>query len=388
MRPSAPRYASRMRPLARPNEWLKSLLARPDGVALELGAGGELLVARLRAALSLLIVPMPLIAALGGGREREVLIGLGAAVLVNAMAQVWLALARRDRPPAWLPWASSAYDITTTTAVLALLGLGDPVAALNSLVVWPFYLLAITLTALRNDGRLCLGIGALAIVQYAIVITVVMLVAGGDQGLLSIDYGSASVATQAQRLILLLMMALLAAALVYRMQRLVDMSGSDAMTGLPNRTWLLHGMPRVFESIRGEGGSLTMALLDLDHFRRINDEIGPREGDRALRHFVAAAGEILVERERMVRIGGQEFVLLLHCPIGSAWERLDRLRRGMAEHPFMPLRKGEPHVLAFSGGLAAYPVDGLDVSGLLGSADRRLQLAKREGRNRVVARDV
>src|SRR3546814_5660782 len=53
-----------------------------------------------------------------------------------------------------------------------------------------------------------------------------------------------------------LMMGVLTAAIVYRMQRLVEMSGNDSLTGLPNRAWLLQGMPRMFETIRNDGGSL------------------------------------------------------------------------------------------------------------------------------------
>src|SRR3546814_7347459 len=103
------------------------------------------------------------------------------------------------------------------------------------------------------------------------------------------------------------------------------MSGNDGLTGLPNRAWLLQGMPRMFETIRDDGGSLTLALLDLDRFKRINDEIGHRDGDRALRHFVAAVIEILQEKERLVRIGGQEIVVLLPCPIGRAARKSTRL---------------------------------------------------------------
>lgn len=381
-----------MHALRQMNRLVKRLLAQPDEIMLELGAGGELMVARLRALLSVLILPMPLIAAAGGARVSEVVIGLSMAVLINLMAQIWLALARRSRLYGWLPYATGTYDTTMTTLALILLALGDPVAGTNSLIVWCFYLVAIAMTALRNDGRLTLYVTALAIVQYTLLVAAIFMFASGPEGLFSIDYGTASVASQIERLLLILMMGVLTSAIVYRMQRLVELSGSDSLTGLPNRAWLLQGMPRVFETIRNDGGSLTLALLDLDRFKRINDEMGHRDGDRAIRHFVAAVSEVLQEKERLVRIGGQEFVVLMHCPIGSAWERLDRLRRAMAERPFLSERiaserGGDPQVITFSGGLAAYPQDGSNVSGLLGSADRRLQAAKRDGRNRVVARD-
>src|SRR5690606_1384832 len=73
------------------------LLAPPDEVMLEHGAGGELLVAKLRAALSVPILALPLIAGLGGASTTQTLGGLAAAVFVNIMAQVWLALARNHR---------------------------------------------------------------------------------------------------------------------------------------------------------------------------------------------------------------------------------------------------------------------------------------------------
>src|SRR3546814_15937065 len=87
------------------------LLAQPDEIMLSLGAGGELLVARLRALLSLLILAMPLVAALGGAKSSEVVIGLTLAVFVNLMAQIWLALARRPLRYHWLSYATGTYDI-------------------------------------------------------------------------------------------------------------------------------------------------------------------------------------------------------------------------------------------------------------------------------------
>ena len=364
-----------------------TLFAQPDEIMLELGAGGELLVARIRALLSALCLLLPLANAFGGARISETIIGLAAAVFINIAAQLWLALARTPRRHGWLPYATATYDITTTTGVLALLALGDRVAGHNSLVVWAFYPISIVMTALRNDGRLTLFVTSLSILQCA-VLTAAILGSSTPEQLVSIDYGSASLATQVERMVLLLLIGLLTTTIVYRIQRLVELSGRDGLTGLPNRMWLLQQMPRLFDAARGQGASLSLALVDLDHFRRINDEFGARDGDRALRQTSALMAEALDGGEHLARIGGQEFVMLLQCPIGSAWERIDRLRRTVAERPLLPGVGGDPLRLTFSAGLVAWPQDGADLSSLLRSADRRLQLAKRDGCNRVIARDI
>ena len=377
--------------LAVPWLWLRELLAtlwsRPDELMLQLGAGGERLVARMRALLAASLLLVPPINALLGATANQTMAGLGAAVLLNVVALLWLGLARRSRHHAWLPYATGTWDVSVITAALAVLGTADPVAATNHLVIWSFYPVTIALTALRNDGRLTLYVGLLSIVQYALLVLLVFVLASPER-LSSIDYGTAAAWPQLQRLGMLALMTLLTAVIVYRIQRLVELSGSDGLTGLPNRSWLTQRMPQVLDSLRQRGSSLTLALIDLDNFRRINEEAGHVNGDRAIRQTAAALNEMLHEDERLVRIGGQEFVVLMHCPIGSAWERLDRLRRSMGDRPFLPGLGGDAQVITFSGGLAAYPQDGGDVSGLLGSADRRLQAAKRDGRNRVVARDA
>lgn len=365
---------------------ISELLARPDQLALEMGADGELLVARVRAVGCAIVLVMPLLALLGGSTVHEVLIGLVAAVVINIVAQVWLALARNARRHRWLPHATSIWDVTATSGVLVALALYDPVAGVGSVVVWCFYVIAIVLTALRHDGRLTLYIGALAMAQYALIAWAVFALTP-DGLLVSVDYGTASLGGQVQRLVLLLVVTLVTATIVYRMQRLVEMSGRDGLTGLPNRAWLLQSMPRIFDAVRSGGGSLTLALLDLDQFRRINDEAGHQGGDRAIRQVAAELEGMLEENEHLARIGGQEFVMLLASPVGSAWERLDRMRRTLAARPFLGGRGADPHRLTFSAGLASWPQDGGSTSRLLRSADRRLQRAKQAGRNRVVSRD-
>src|SRR3546814_11530647 len=100
---------------------------------------------------------MPLVAALGGAKSSEVVIGLTLAVFVNLMAQIWLALARRPLRYHWLSYATGTYDITLTTLVLVLLALGDPVAATNSIVVWCFYLIAIARSEAPRVGKECVS---------------------------------------------------------------------------------------------------------------------------------------------------------------------------------------------------------------------------------------
>ncbi len=370
---------------------LRTLFSRPDEVMLDLGAGGELLVARVRAllsALSLLLPPVALIGNGGAGSATELMIGLGASVFINICAQIWLVLAGQHRRHGWLPYATTTYDVTTTSVVLGLLHFSDPVAPFNSMIVWCFYLFSIGMTALRNDGRLTLYAGWMAILQYIALIALLYARAESPDQLVSVDYGTVSIGSQVERLVLMLLMTMLTATVVYRMQRLIESSGSDGLTGLPNRAWLIQRMPRILESVRDSGESLTLALLDLDDFKRINVQYGHLAGDRAIRHVAGSMREILRDKERLVRIGGQEFVLLMRCPIGNAWERLDRLRHLMGERPFVPERGGDPLRITFSGGLASYPSDGNDISSLLRSADRRLQAAKQQGSNRVVARDV
>lgn len=368
-------------------EVIGALLERPDELMLELGAGGEQLVARIRAMLSALILLFPLANAIGGGSVTETLIGLAAAVFVNVMAQVWLALARRRRRHSWLPYATGTYDVTTTTGVLVLLALGERAAGTNSMVVWVFYLIAIAMTTLRNDGRLTLYVCALAALQYAVFVWVVFASASTPEQLVSVDYGTATVGNQINRVVLILLMGLLTTAVVYRMQRLVELSGKDGLTGLPNRMWLLQQMPQILDRQRRDGGTLSLGLLDLDRFRLVNEDIGHIGGDRAIRHVASLLEESLEEHEHLVRIGGEEFVMLLCSPIGSAWERIERIRRTLAERPYQPRGNADPLQLRISAGLASWPQDGDELSVLLGNADGRLQQAKREGGNRVVARN-
>ncbi len=354
---------------------------------LELGAGGELLVAKLRAALSLVLLLLPLInIATGEYTPTEGIAGMFGVTLTVVASQVLLLLAHQQRRFRWLPWLTTSYDVSLTTLVLVLLAQDSLAASLNSMVVWAFYLIAICMTALRNDGRLTLYTGLLATLQYAALATAVFLLAQAPEQLASADYGTARVSNVLQRLLLIGVVTAIIAMVVFRMQRLVELSGTDGLTGLPNRTLLVHHFPGVLEGVRESGGSLTLGLINFDYFRRINDEAGHAIGDRALRHAVGVLREGLEAGDLLVRLGGEEFALLMPLPTGRAWERLETLRRDLATRPFVADANADPLRLTFSAGLASGPQDGTDLSQLMRRADLRLSQAKLEGRNRVVAR--
>ena len=111
-----------------------ALLSRPDEVMLALGASGERLVARLRALLAALLLLAPVVGALGGAPIQRVLLVLAVVLALNLFAQLWLVLARRPRQYPWLPFASSAWDVTATTLVLLERGIGEWQDALNNVV--------------------------------------------------------------------------------------------------------------------------------------------------------------------------------------------------------------------------------------------------------------
>ncbi|MBP6627171.1 MAG: GGDEF domain-containing protein [Arenimonas sp.] len=363
----------------------RSLREPPDEILMEVGAGGELLLAQLRVAVAVLLALLPALNWLTGGSRHESASGLLGVLLILVVSALWLRLAQRPRRHAWLPTVSALFDVSLVTLVLVLLGLGSPAASLNSLVVWCCYPLAIFATALRHDVRVTVAAGAMAMAQYALLW---LAVAASHEGTLaSADYGTVTVSNQLQRLVLLLVVTLVTAMVVYRAQRLTQLSGTDGLTGLPNRSYLNTRVPAQVAEARSQGHSLSLALVDLDNFRHINAELGHLAGDRALRHAVKVLRRELAREEPMIRVGGEEFVLLLRLPVGAAWERMDVLRRKLEAQPFVPEPGVEPRRLTLSAGVASCPQDANDLSGLMKRADQRLREAKANGRNRVVARD-
>ncbi len=157
---------------------------------------------------------------------------------------------------------------------------------------------------------------------------------------------------------------------------------SDALTGLPNRRATLARFRDEAARSARERHGFGMLVLDIDHFKHINDGHGHLAGDAVLRHVAGVLRSTLRASEAVGRIGGEEFVVLLaHQERQGAIAAANRLRESVAASAAG--FDSRQIAVTLSGGLAMYPEDGADWDALFAVADRRLYEAKRAGRNRV-----
>lgn len=174
------------------------------------------------------------------------------------------------------------------------------------------------------------------------------------------------------------------AELIERLQeqsaRLARHALEDGLTGLANRRRLDAALDEAMTRCRAAGQPLTLALIDIDHFKRINDERGHGVGDEVLRRIAALIGARTPAQGLAGRYGGEEFAVILpDTPREAALAWAEGLREAVAQRAFGDLAPGLP--LTISLGIA--DDDGSDRDALYAAADRHLYEAKRGGRNRV-----
>jgi diguanylate cyclase (GGDEF)-like protein len=151
----------------------------------------------------------------------------------------------------------------------------------------------------------------------------------------------------------------------------------DELTGLHNR----RHMREVLTSAQREGRTMSLALIDIDRFKRINDDHGHAVGDRVLAAFAVAARQAVREGDVLARWGGEEFLMMLPATAPEAAEQvLQRLRERVAALPLADVLDGR--CLTFSAGLVACgPGETLDTA--IERADRLMYQAKQAGRDRL-----
>jgi diguanylate cyclase (GGDEF)-like protein/PAS domain S-box-containing protein len=167
---------------------------------------------------------------------------------------------------------------------------------------------------------------------------------------------------------------------VEQQRQLEHIAHFDVLTGLPNRTLLADRLSQAILQCGRRGKSLAVLFLDLDGFKRINDDFGHAVGDQVLLEVAGAMGKALREVDTLSRFGGDEFVAVLPDldGVSDCEPILNRLLKAVEE----PIRlAGDVLELSASIGVTLYPRDSADAEQLIRHADQAMYLAKGKGKN-------
>lgn len=366
-----------------------SVWSRPDPVLAQAAVAGELLVAKVRLGLATLLLLIPLIDSLFFPvPPKEAIVGISLTGVTFLVALIVYFLIAREFNAPWFSFISTSFDVTLVSSALAMfLFMNEPHTAVNSKVVFEGYFLVIGATSLRYDKRVCITTGLLAFGQY---LAIVYYAAShwdlnGPQ-YAPYPYGLFSWSAQIPRLIIMLTASVLSLALVSRSQKLLQLATRDPLTGLFSRGYVDDRFAVELSRARRYGKALTIAVIDADRFKSLNDTHGHPAGDLALQKIGALLHDTFRQSDTAGRYGGEEFIVILpETDMAAAQQKLESLRQLVAGTPIVLASSGESVQLTISAGLASFPLDGATTTELFALADDRMFQAKREGRNRVVA---
>ncbi|MFL0797092.1 MAG: diguanylate cyclase [Cellvibrionaceae bacterium] len=157
----------------------------------------------------------------------------------------------------------------------------------------------------------------------------------------------------------------------------------DLLTGLPNRAAYLERSDQEWQRWQRYGNPLSLAIADIDYFKKINDTYGHQAGDRVLQVIAKVLNKRIRKTDFIARFGGEEFVMILpETDLDAGVKMLEKVRETIAGCPFH--FKGEDVQITSSFGVAEF-AEGDTVDVVLARADKALYQAKEQGRNKVVA---
>jgi len=158
----------------------------------------------------------------------------------------------------------------------------------------------------------------------------------------------------------------------------------DGLTGLYNHRYFQENLSNELLKSRRFGHQVTLLMIDIDHFKRVNDKYGHPQGDATLKETSRIIKDTIRGYDVASRYGGEEFAVILpHAEPEQALQVAERMRKTIMEHPFRGPSAREHLRVTASIGVATYPINAKTKAELIERADQALYLAKSEGRNRV-----
>jgi len=349
------------------------------------GRAGEIVIARGRLFVAVLLALPGVITWIRSPGQLQGPIGIALALVATVVGFPILRRAYRGETSSRLGLASVMLDISLVTLyqLLLLLG-GDTESALHSRITFTLYALAITVSALRYDGRLVRVAGVIAVAEY------LGLIAWANATGRVFDSAGhrilgSGLRSQLEYSIILLTSMALAAVIVDRAQVLRLSGIRDTLTRLANRGYFHERAHQELTRTARTGRPSAIAMLDIDHFKQVNDAYGHPAGDIVLRKVAAVLRSTMRASDLVARLGGEEFAVLLpETSLENARIKIESIRQTLrSDHIALP--NGAKVQITFSAGIAAWPEDGTGVLKLLQVADDRLLAGKRAGRDVVVA---
>jgi diguanylate cyclase (GGDEF)-like protein len=205
-------------------------------------------------------------------------------------------------------------------------------------------------------------------------------------GLLTLDHYQPSAYTQEDASLALSFAN--SAAIVIENARLFEqtqqMALTDTLTGIYNRRYFYDLAQKEFSRSKRYQNPMSIILIDIDHFKNVNDHYGHLAGDQVLMQFVQRIQEELRTSDILARFGGEEFIILLpETNLGDATQVAERLREVTAQYPFLLVTAQT--FITISLGVSCFKFTTLSLDHLIDESDKALYEAKQFGRNRVRA---
>jgi diguanylate cyclase len=169
------------------------------------------------------------------------------------------------------------------------------------------------------------------------------------------------------------------------LEQVSELVREDQLTGALNRRGLDEVLDREIKRADRQQTPVSIALLDIDNFKQLNDSLGHQTGDQALVHLIQVIKNALRPTDEVARYGGEEFlIILIDTSLEEAISTVTRLQRELTKNLF--LHNNKRQLITFSAGVALH-TSGEDPDSTIGRADNAMYKAKRAGKNRVFAAD-